>query len=258
MRHSVTDFYYKDTVFQFFADKDCGAGQEGFVRLSPALLRHVRAARIGPQEPFTIVLPGGATLKVQLEGAPKGSAQVLGEVELSPESPLALSLYLGLSKPDVLEAAAAGATELGVGSIFLVTCARSPPARSAHSRIERLSRILRHAAEVAGRAKLPALEGPLSFEDATGALARFSGPRFVLWEETARSAPPFSGLLRRLPPSARIALFTGPEGGITPGEVERLKAAGCQVASLGPRILKAHTAPLAAVTLAQAAWGDLK
>ena len=245
-------------MFQFFADNDCHADEAGPLRLSPALLRHVRAARIGPREPFTIVLAGGKTLRVQLEGAPKGSVRVLGEIELSAESPLALSLFLGLSKPDVLESAVAGATELGVASIVLVACTRSPPARSAPSRNERLLRILRHAAEVAGRAKLPRLEGPLSFEDAAGALACFSGPRFVLWEESARSAPPLQKLLRDLPPAGAAALFTGPEGGITPAEVGELKAAGCQVASLGPRILKAHTAPLAAIALAQAAWGDLK
>ena len=50
----------------------------------------------------------------------------------------------------------------------------------------------------------------------------------------------------------------GPAGGFEPSEAETLRAAGFAAASLGPRILRAETAAVAAVAIAQASWGDLR
>ena len=63
----------------------------------------------------------------------------------------------------------------------------------------------------------------------------------------------------RLPvePSAPLLLLVGPAGGFEPAEADRLRAAGFLAASLGPRILRAETAAMAAVAIAQALWGDL-
>jgi 16S rRNA (uracil1498-N3)-methyltransferase len=52
-------------------------------------------------------------------------------------------------------------------------------------------------------------------------------------------------------------LLFGPAGGFEPAEADRLRAAGFHPASLGPRVLRAETAAVAAVAIAQALWGDL-
>ena len=49
-----------------------------------------------------------------------------------------------------------------------------------------------------------------------------------------------------------IALFIGPEGGWSPRDVELAKSAGCHPASLGPRVLRAETAPIAAAAMVHA------
>ncbi len=54
-----------------------------------------------------------------------------------------------------------------------------------------------------------------------------------------------------------VLLLVGPAGGFEPAEVDRLQAAGFRAASLGPRILRAETAALAAVAITQASCGDL-
>ena len=54
-----------------------------------------------------------------------------------------------------------------------------------------------------------------------------------------------------------LALLVGPEGGLTETEIEHAQAAGFRPAELGPRVLRTETAPLAAIAIAQARWGDM-
>ena len=55
-----------------------------------------------------------------------------------------------------------------------------------------------------------------------------------------------------------LAIFTGPEGGISPGEMEKLKQCrGVCPVTLGPRILRAETAPLAVLSIIMYLWGDM-
>jgi 16S rRNA (uracil1498-N3)-methyltransferase len=58
--------------------------------------------------------------------------------------------------------------------------------------------------------------------------------------------------------SRPLLLLVGPAGGFEPAEAEALRAAAFTAASLGPRILRAETAAVAAVAIAQALWGDLR
>ena len=58
-------------------------------------------------------------------------------------------------------------------------------------------------------------------------------------------------------PALPLLLLVGPAGGFEAAEASALRAAGFLAASLGPRILRAETAAVAAVSIAQAAWGDL-
>jgi 16S rRNA (uracil1498-N3)-methyltransferase len=59
------------------------------------------------------------------------------------------------------------------------------------------------------------------------------------------------------PPGPALTLLIGPEGGLIPAERERTRASGFTGVRLGPRILRTETAPLAALAIAQALWGDL-
>jgi 16S rRNA (uracil1498-N3)-methyltransferase len=54
-----------------------------------------------------------------------------------------------------------------------------------------------------------------------------------------------------------VAVLIGPEGGFTQDEIERAGQYGFQTVSLGPRILRAETAPVVALALLQSLWGDL-
>ncbi|MGH7818607.1 MAG: RsmE family RNA methyltransferase, partial [Candidatus Binatia bacterium] len=73
----------------------------------------------------------------------------------------------------------------------------------------------------------------------------------LFWEAATRPLAASDGRVRS------ALLVTGPEGGFSESEAARAERAGCALAGLGERILRAETAAIAAVTLAQFLWGDL-
>jgi 16S rRNA (uracil1498-N3)-methyltransferase len=172
-----------------------------------------------------------------------------------PEPALDLVLAVAPLKGDRMELVVQKATELGVAGIWpVVTFRTDAAARPAlqGSRGERWDRVASRAAEQCGRAVVPRLAPTTTLD---GLIARpFDGRRIALLETSGH--PPLTSI--DVDPSARLLLLVGPAGGFEPAEGERLRAAGFHAASLGPRILRAETAAVAAVAIAQAIWGDLR
>jgi 16S rRNA (uracil1498-N3)-methyltransferase len=183
------------------------------------------------------------------------SARLRHPVTPRPESPLRLVLAVSPLKGDRMDVVVQKATELGVAEIWpVVTFRTDAAARPAlkGSRGERWGRVASGAAEQCGRAVVPHVLPTTTLE---GLLARpFDGARIVLLETSGH--PPLGSAA--VDPSAPLLLLVGPAGGFEPAEAHTLRASGFAPASLGPRILRAETAALAAVAIAQALWGDLK
>ncbi len=183
------------------------------------------------------------------------SARLGPSVAPRPESPLRVVLAVSPLKGDRMEIVVQKATELGVAEIWpVVTFRTDAAARPAlqGSRGERWERVASGAAEQCGRAVVPHVPPATTLD---GLLARpFDGRRVALLETCAHPS------LASLPvdPSAPLVLLIGPAGGFEPAEAEALQAAGFAAASLGPRVLRAETAAVAAVAIAQALWGDLR
>ncbi|HET7294117.1 MAG TPA: RsmE family RNA methyltransferase, partial [Vicinamibacteria bacterium] len=169
-----------------------------------------------------------------------------------PESPLRLELALSPLKGDRMELVVQKATELGVGAIRPVVTARTDAAARPAlqgSRQERWDKVASGAAEQCGRAVVPEVAPTVTLDRLLQ--LPFEGAKGLLLE---RDAPP---PLASLPRPSSLLLLIGPAGGFEEWEVERLAAAGFRPFGLGPRILRAETAAIAAVALAQALWGDL-
>jgi 16S rRNA (uracil1498-N3)-methyltransferase len=183
------------------------------------------------------------------------SARLLRAVEPRPESPLRLVLATAALKGDRMELVLQKATELGVAEIWpVVTLRTDAAARPAlqGSRSERWERVVSSAAEQCGRAVVPHVAPTARLEDV---LQRpFDGRRVVLLETPGH--PALASLT--LDSASPLLLLVGPAGGFEPAEAESLRAAAFAPASLGPRILRAETAAVAAVSIAQALWGDLR
>jgi 16S rRNA (uracil1498-N3)-methyltransferase len=181
------------------------------------------------------------------------SGRITGVAVPRPESPLRVILAMSPLKGDRMELAIQKATELGVAEIRpVVTVRTDAAARPAleGARRDRWDKVASGAAEQCGRATVPVVAP-------TATLAAFiadppAGARVVLLERQEGQPP-----LASLPRPQAITLLVGPAGGWEPVEIERLAGAGFVAVSLGPRILRAETAAIAALTAAQVLWGDL-
>jgi len=157
------------------------------------------------------------------------------------------------------------ATELGVGVIRPVFTRRSIAERV---RTDRLALIAREAAEQSERLDVPAIAEPETLERALDGWTEKQGARRLLfldeaaggvgspWNDPGFGAAPALEALAASP-RGPWAILIGPEGGFDPAERERLRGEPFVItASLGPRILRADTAAIAALTLWQASLGD--
>lgn len=151
---------------------------------------------------------------------------------------------------DVVE----GLAQTGAGVIHPVltsrTVSRPDPSR-AEARLRRWRTIAREAAQLAHRGAPPQVEPPLPLDRALAALPPRS--RIIACVMDA-DIPLHRVTLDALQP---LALVIGPEGGLDPEEVERLRAAGAEAAHLGGRVLPARLAGSIAAALSLAAAGDL-
>ena len=173
-------------------------------------------------------------------------------------------LYLGLLKASHWELALEKGTELGASVLVPVLTPRTVvllhEAERVHAKRLRWERIVMAAAKQCARADLPRLEDPVEFRDAIRQ-CQGRGLTIVAWEGL-KGAPAGAALgpaLRGLPPDAprRVNVFIGPEGGFSDEEIELAESLGALVCGLGPRILRAETAALAACALVQYELGCL-
>ncbi len=162
--------------------------------------------------------------------------------EVAPE----VTILLAVFRFDRMEWAIEKLTELGAARIVPVIAQRTDPqlARAAVKRAERWRRIARQAAQQSRRAAVPEVGEPLALHEA---LAQAQGRGIVL-AETERGKT----LKDALGTAGAVTLAVGPEGGWTAAELHQFAEAGWTAASLGTGILRAETAAIAALAVAQA------
>lgn len=181
------------------------------------------------------------------------------------ESHLAIALAVCLIKRDRMDWLLQKATELGVTEISLLLSERTDyPARTDHmaKKWQRWRQVVVSACEQCGRTRPPSIQAPLRL--ASWLTTVTSDKRYILQpsNDKEHSGPRKHNRDRqwqydgRNPPSS-LVLLIGPEGGFT--EAEQRSAADYQFSplALGPRILRAETAPLVALAIMQRYFGDL-
>jgi 16S rRNA (uracil1498-N3)-methyltransferase len=182
----------------------------------------------------------------------------LGE-EIDADPALPVTLMLAIFKFDRLEWAIEKATELGVEKIVPVIARRTEKhlAQSAAARVERWRRIAREAAQQSRRSDTVEILDPMQMKDAISEepdavrLLLAESERMTMLRDALNASNRNTGETS----STRIRLAIGPEGGWTPEEETLFANEGWTPVSLGPRILRAETAAIAAVSIV-AAWMD--
>lgn len=154
-------------------------------------------------------------------------------------------------KRDRVDLVAEKAAELGASRLWPVFTRRTVPGRV---NTERLAAHLTEAAEQCERLTVPDLAEPAALDKV---LAGWDPARILLFLAERSAAPPLSEALSSLPAGTKLAVLAGPEGGFTPEEHRHLAGLPfVRPVSLGPRILRAETAAIAALAVIQAVAGD--
>jgi len=203
------------------------------------------------------VLDGRGTLyHVVLEhvGRDEALGRVVGQEVATGEPNIAVTLYAALIKGERFEWILQKSTELGVSRFVPMVTERTVIRDLPSSyRQERWVRIVQEAAEQCGRARVPEVTAPVSFVAACTQAAA-TDVSLIAWEgEHQCSLADVWGDRR----PRTLALMVGPEGGFAADEAERARAWGIVPFSLGPRVLRAETAAIVAVTLALQQAGEL-
>ncbi len=229
------------------------------VRFEPDEARHLgRVRRVRPGDLVDATDGAGHLYTVRVTALDEAGAwgTIEGRSEPGRESPCAITLAQAVLKGDRMAWLVQKATELGVARIVPMetarVVARAAPGAMPHRRWERIAR---EAVKQSGRVVVPVVERPRSFADAARE-APGHDLALLCWEGGDSTLT----LDRAVPAScrpARLLLLVGPEGGFTPEEVALAERSGARPVSLGPRILRAESAGLAAVALCQYRFGDL-
>ena len=179
------------------------------------------------------------------------------------ESPVPVTLLQCVIRAERMDFIVQKATELGVAAIVPVQ-SRHGVVRLDESAMERRQRhwqaVAIGACEQCGRNRIPELHAPVSFEvacagpdgagGADGRARMLLDPSGTVSLAQALGSPAPDRL-------SSVSVLIGPEGGFGEDELALARAHGFQVCSLGPRVLRAETAPLAALAVIQVLLGDL-
>ena len=209
--------------------------------------------RLDPGDRLRVFDGSGTEFEAELlaEGRRGLAIRTLGAVEALPESPLAVHLGLGMSRGERMDWALQKATELGVAAVTplqLERCTARLAAGREDNRTRHWRQVMASACEQCGRARVPVLGE--ACELGTW-LERTDGmPGIVLH---TRDATRLDADNR----PSQLRVLIGPEGGLSDTELMLARRAGLVPVALGPRVLRAETAPVAALAILQYLWGDL-
>ncbi len=224
--------------------------REGLEAALPAgAARHVQVLRLQPGAGVTLFDGGGCDWPAEILsiGRSEVRVRVAAPRPVDRELPLAVTLAIGMPANERMDWLVEKATELGVAGIQPLQCERSVlrlDGERAERRRAHWEAVAIAAAEQCGRARVPALRPVRRLADWLAEPSQAADARFVL--SLAEGARPFCESLKpALQPGSALVLLSGPEGGLTEAEDRAARAAGWQPLTLGPRVLRAETAPLA-------------
>lgn len=214
--------------------------------LGPREARHLHVLRLRVGDALRVFDGQGAEAEAWIAELDAARAVLtLGEaLGGAAETPFPLTLAAALLKGDKLSDVVRAATELGVARVQLLVTARADARDIGAQKLLRLQRVAEEASKQSRRAVVPEVRAPLSLAD-----FRWEGQLFVAQPGSA------SRIMALLDWTAPVTVLTGPEGGLTDAEVAELTGRGAHAVTLGPRILRAETAPVALLGAIAAAGG---
>lgn len=208
-----------------------------------------RSLRMKIGESLTLCTPDGRRHECEITEITRDevTVRIIESTVCEQEPTVRISLFIALMKGDKIDDVIQKAVELGVHDItpFLsARCISRPDEKSLAKKQQRWQKIADNAASQSRRGILPRVNPCIDIADIPQAAKACE--RSVVFYECG--GEPLKTLIE--PTAGSLALITGAEGGFEEAEIELLKEAGIRVATLGKRILRAQTAPIAAISAA--------
>lgn len=223
--------------------------------------RHLKKVlRLRPGDPVRLCDGKGMEYEARIEAMAPGRVElaVVGRRPAPGRPAIRLDLAQGFLKDKKMDRLVRQLSELGAARLHPFVCGRAvvrPEGARGAARLERWRRIAVEALKQCRRGDLLAVGDLLTFEQVL-ALRPAYDLGVVFWEQAAAPLGAAAATGRGGAPASVLALI-GPEGGFAADEVGAAEAAGFVSAGLGPRILRAETAAVAACAVIQHLFGDL-
>ena len=219
------------------------------LNLPDGAARHVQVLRLQPGAALRLFDGQGGEWQAEVTamGRRDVAVRIGAHQPIERELPLAITLALGMPANERMDSLVEKATELGTAALQPLVCERSVlrvDGERAQRKAQHWQAIAVAACEQCGRNRVPALHAPRPLRDWLAALPPPAAGerRFVLsLGADARPLPPPGTL------AGAVTLLSGPEGGLSEAEEARARDAGFEPLTLGRRVLRADTAPLAAL-----------
>ena len=254
---------------RFYAPPSAFSSNRQTLKLATEEVRHLRdVLRLEPGAEVYVFDGEGREFQCVIDEYARDFAdlRVIAEVPPAhPESPLELTLAVALLKGEKFDLVVQKTTELGVTRIVPTITERSEvrlrDERDASKRVTRWQRIALEAAKQSGRARVPEVSPPRSFQWLLESLSTEGEPSLpaslnVMFSE--RDGQKLTEAIRHQElGEGRMLALVGSEGGWTDEEIARARQRELKIVTLGGRTLRAETAAIAVVALLQNLLGDL-
>lgn len=220
---------------------------------------HLRnVVRLSPGEIITVFDGSGAEYTARIESLEQAQVRLslMESCMNARESPLTLALAQGYLKDKKMDELVRRLTELGIQHYIPFMARRSvatPDETRSRARIQRWQKISQEAAKQCQRSRTMRIATPVAFKDVLP-LSESYDLKLICWEGQGGKS---LHELPRTPKPERVFILIGPEGGFEPDEVCAAGRHGFISIHMGPRILRAETATIAACTLVQFVLGDM-
>ncbi len=244
-------------MHRFYADEENSSEQK--LILTPEDTAHaLKVLRMKPGDPAEVFF---RETRYQAELVRSSECGVeLHPVAVLPstEPRLHITLFQGLPKSDKMDWIVQKAVELGAVRIVPVSfsrCVVQLNENDGAKKQKRWQKIARESGKQSGRCVIPEVLAPVSFRSLPALL---SGCECVAvpWEECTERGP--LAFVSRHPSLSSLGIVIGPEGGITPEEIQELTARGSEPVTLGKRILRTETAGIAALSVFFGLYGEME
>ena len=230
--------------------------EERAILTGPDAHHIAKSLRMWPGEPLILCDSIGTDYNCEIEqiDGETVTVKVLNFCRSVSEPSVFVTLYQAFPKADKMDAVVQKSVELGVSRIVPMLserCVSRPDEKAVKKKADRWQKIAEEAAKQSGRGVIPQVAPSLPFRAAIQE-AEKEGEILFFYEGGGEHISALVG-----PKTQKLSLFIGPEGGFAEAEVRFAQEHGAKIATLGPRILRTETAPIAALAAIMLATDNL-